>query len=87
VELFRKNNSRFYWYDFKVRGKRYRGSTKEANNKDSWKARTRKSCGSSDGAASRIFLNFAFRRQSLPGLPHQCNELWCLAFFENPRES
>jgi hypothetical protein len=26
VELFRKKDSRFYWYDFKVRGKRYRRS-------------------------------------------------------------
>jgi hypothetical protein len=33
VELFRKNDSRFYWYDFKVRGKRYRGFTKETNKK------------------------------------------------------
>jgi hypothetical protein len=33
VELFRKRDSRFYWYDFKVRGKRYRGSTKETNKK------------------------------------------------------
>jgi hypothetical protein len=33
VELFRKNDSRFYWYDFKVRGRRYRGSTKETNKK------------------------------------------------------
>src|ERR1700740_2835321 len=33
VELFRKNDSRFYWYDLKIRGKRYRGSTKETNKK------------------------------------------------------
>jgi hypothetical protein len=33
VELFRKQDSRFYWYDFKVRGIRYRGSTKETNRK------------------------------------------------------
>ena len=33
MELFRKHDSRFYWYDFKVRGKRYRGSTKETNKK------------------------------------------------------
>jgi hypothetical protein len=33
VELFRKHDSRFYCYDFKVRGKRYRGSTKETNKK------------------------------------------------------
>ena len=33
MELFRKKDSRFYCYDFKVRGKRYRGSTKETNKK------------------------------------------------------
>ena len=33
MELFRKKDSRFYWYDFKVRGRRYRGSTKETNKK------------------------------------------------------
>ena len=31
MELFRKKDSKFYWYDFKVRGKRYRRSTKETN--------------------------------------------------------
>jgi len=31
VELFEKKDSKFYWYDFWVRGKRYRGSTKETN--------------------------------------------------------
>jgi hypothetical protein len=31
VKLFRKNKSKYYWYDFTVRGKRYRGSTKETN--------------------------------------------------------
>ena len=29
MKLFRKPNSRFYWYDFTVRGHRYRGSTQE----------------------------------------------------------
>jgi len=29
VKLFRKSKSRFYWFDFTVRGKRYRGSTGE----------------------------------------------------------
>ncbi len=33
MELFRKKDSKFYWYDFKVRGKRYRRSTKETNKK------------------------------------------------------
>lgn len=33
MELFQKKDSRFYWYDFKLRGKRYRGSTKETNKK------------------------------------------------------
>jgi hypothetical protein len=31
VELFKKNESKYYWYDFTVRGERYRGSTKETN--------------------------------------------------------
>jgi hypothetical protein len=31
VELFKKKDSRFYWYDFKLRGRRYRSSTKETN--------------------------------------------------------
>ena len=29
VKLFRKPNSKFYWYDFTVRGRRHRGSTLE----------------------------------------------------------
>jgi len=33
VELYKKRDSRFYWYDFKWRGKRYRSSTKETNKK------------------------------------------------------
>lgn len=31
MDLFRKKNSKFFWYDFTVRGKRYRASTKETN--------------------------------------------------------
>jgi hypothetical protein len=31
VELFRRKNSRAWWYDFTVRGERFRGSTKESN--------------------------------------------------------
>lgn len=29
MKLFRKRKSRFYWYDFTVRGRRFRGSTQE----------------------------------------------------------
>jgi integrase len=29
VELLKKKDSKYYWYDFTVRGRRYRGSTKE----------------------------------------------------------
>src|SRR2546427_13097099 len=29
VRLFRKPKSKFYWYDFTMRGHRYRGSTQE----------------------------------------------------------
>lgn len=31
MKLFRKKNSKFFWYDFTVRGERYRGSTQETN--------------------------------------------------------
>jgi integrase len=31
VKLFKKKKSKFYWYDFAVRGQRYRGSTEETN--------------------------------------------------------
>ena len=31
MELLKKKDSKFYWYDFTVRGQRYRGSTKETN--------------------------------------------------------
>src|SRR5437773_4591036 len=29
VKLFKKPKSKYYWYDFTVRGQRYRGSTNE----------------------------------------------------------
>ena len=29
AKMFKKPNSKFYWYDFMVRGHRYRGSTQE----------------------------------------------------------
>jgi integrase len=38
VKLFRKNYSKYYWYDFTVRGERYRGSTKETNESRAQKA-------------------------------------------------
>jgi len=31
VDVFKKPKSKFYWYDFTVRGERFRGSTKETN--------------------------------------------------------
>ena len=31
MELFKKRKSKYYWYDFAVAGRRYRGSTKEGN--------------------------------------------------------
>jgi hypothetical protein len=31
VKLFMKSKSHFYWYDFTVRGERFRGSTGETN--------------------------------------------------------
>jgi hypothetical protein len=37
VKLFRKHKSKFYWYDFTVRGHRYRGSTQETKAVRAWK--------------------------------------------------
>jgi len=31
VKLFKKRKSSFYWFDFTVRGQRYRGSAQETN--------------------------------------------------------
>ncbi len=31
MDLFRKPNSKYFWYDFTVRGERFCGSTKETN--------------------------------------------------------
>lgn len=31
MQLYEKDNSKYWWYDFTVRGKRFRGSTKETN--------------------------------------------------------
>lgn len=33
MELYKQGKSKFWWYDFTVAGKRYRGSTKETNEK------------------------------------------------------
>jgi hypothetical protein len=33
VELLKKKDSKYYWYDFTVAGRRYQGSTKETNEK------------------------------------------------------
>ncbi|HTU47688.1 MAG TPA: hypothetical protein VMF91_21705 [Bryobacteraceae bacterium] len=38
MKLFRKNKSKYYWYDFTVRGERYRGSTKKNNETRAQKA-------------------------------------------------
>ena len=31
MKVFKKRNSKYYWFDFTVRGERFRGSTKETN--------------------------------------------------------
>ena len=38
MTLFRKPISKFYWYDFTVRGRRYRGSTQETKSATAAKA-------------------------------------------------
>lgn len=51
MKLFRKANSKFYWYDFTVRGQRYRGSTQENQGGQSSEgsgSQTCTSCGRTD---------------------------------------
>ena len=31
MKLYKKRKSKYWWYDFTVRGERFRGSTKETN--------------------------------------------------------
>jgi hypothetical protein len=38
VKLFKKPKSKFYWYDFTLRGRRYRGSTQETKSVRALKA-------------------------------------------------
>lgn len=38
MKLFKKPKSKFYWYDFTVRGRRYRGSTQETKSVRALKA-------------------------------------------------
>jgi hypothetical protein len=62
VELFKKNDSRFYWYDFKWRGKRYRRSTKETNKKRAGKiAALRLSQAMGGGGLSARMQEFSIR--------------------------
>jgi hypothetical protein len=79
VELFEKKDSKFYWYDFKVRGKRYRGSTKETNIKGAEKVAALKLSQAIDGndpldrkaptlqQFSTRFLNLLIKSQPSPG--------------------
>jgi hypothetical protein len=39
VKLFKKPKSKFYWYDFTVRGRRYRASTQETKSVGHCKSR------------------------------------------------
>src|ERR1700738_3495819 len=52
VKLFKKSKSKYYWYDFTVRGERYRGSTKEANETRAQKAAALKLAGVIKGGDS-----------------------------------
>lgn len=38
MKLYKKPKSKFYWYDFAVRGRRYRGSTQETKSVRALKA-------------------------------------------------
>jgi len=69
VKLFRKPNSRFYWYDFTVRGRRYRGSTQETKSGRAVKAASLKLASVIEGtdplpSKLSVFSDFAERFQT-----------------------
>ena len=56
VELFRKDKSKYYWYDFTARGERYRGSTKETNETRAQKAAALKLAATIKGSLPYLLL-------------------------------
>ena len=69
MKLFRKPNSRFYWYDFTVRGRRYRGSTQETKSGRTVKAASLKLASVIEGtdplpSKLSVFSDFAERFQT-----------------------
>ena len=44
VELFRKSNSKYYWYDFTVRGERYRVDQGDQRNESAKGRRSQTRC-------------------------------------------
>ncbi len=50
MELFKKEKSKYWWYDFTVRGRRYRGSTKETNEHRAMKMAGLKLAGAVEGS-------------------------------------
>src|ERR1700734_79640 len=73
VKLFKKAKSKFYWYDFTVRGQRYRGSTNETKAaraaKVAW-SETRP-CGREYRSASPKSSCLAGVFRALPGMAGQ----------------
>jgi hypothetical protein len=62
VKLFRKPKCKFYWYDFTVRGRRYRGSTQETKSIRAVKA------------ASLKLASVMQERETFPGKPTALGE-------------
>ena len=50
MQVFRKENSKYWWYDFTIRGRRYRGSAKETNENRAIKIASLKLAAAMDGS-------------------------------------
>ncbi len=86
MELFRKNDSRFYWYDFKVRGKRYRGSTKETNKKRAGRIgalRLSQALGSTGLLVRKAPSLLEFSTQFFPGSNQQLSRARLKKYYAN----
>jgi hypothetical protein len=78
VKLFKKPKSKFYWYDFAVRGRRYRGSTQETKSVRALRAASLKLASSMENtdplpSKPTVLGEFANRFASF-GIPSLCDD-------------
>jgi hypothetical protein len=86
VKLFKKQKSRFYWYDFTVRGHRYRGSTNETKAVRASKVAQSEACRSDrefGPASQKIPVLLEFSRRFLQWLDNARREDKTKIYYRN----